>query len=680
VRSVPVIIPKYGAHKKIPQCRVGEPFDYLVLLRAFSGRFSATIDSNNRRMEIFAACNTPCGEKVFSMFVLRIAPDFSSFGLKRTDPEAKVGALVDEFCRPGDRQPGGHWLLHFIPSNAYRPNDPTSTHPYDVLCRVVQRHLRTHGTEVGTRWIQENLWPLLSGELNKRTLNLRARSEVAKVLSEWTGGSVEVRYTLIRPDPKWQPCGENRWLWGLTVVFPWAIDLLVKRPNCLMTDSTFRSLKPYTLPILHAIVANESLPIAFGISPTETAESYHRLYDHISRLRRNLCVSLSQYPPVVNSNCRPDNSRDEWPEDPATVREDDLSGDEQNDQDEQQVPVDVPVVDASVLPKSDSDTIHDILCSLPLLTDQGPALAKFVEMWHLDWKLCHRHIIEALKADSLIAEWGARILRSYSPEEWRKTCDVVEWEMKRMTSQYLTSGKEYTALQKLLGHVEPNDTHHLADMSRWALWLRPGCPRTTNSAESVNGHLNADIKGAENDFFERLRIVVTHFINRYRSRNSWCDRALKRNASKCWPSEATKALPWFSEKRREFYVALHNAAGLQGPVKRHFPAEDIACMLFPGWTEDKSRSPLDTDSPSADENTKRPDPDAKRIVLKADACHTVTSHLAWQICQSLRHRLRRDQWANHTNDIYERVVQVIARHEVPPDGPLSPDLEGACRA
>jgi hypothetical protein len=74
-------------------------------------------------------------------------------------------------------------------------------------------------------------------------------------------------------------------LFGLTAVFPWAIYMLTAiTPNCAMLDATFRMLKPYILEILHFIDADESIPIAIAVSPTETAESYDLLYMHVEEI------------------------------------------------------------------------------------------------------------------------------------------------------------------------------------------------------------------------------------------------------------------------------------------------------------------------------------------------------------------------------------------------------------
>jgi hypothetical protein len=87
-----------------------------------------------------------------------------------------------------------------------------------------------------------------------------------------------------------------------------------------MTDSTFESLAPYTLPILHAIVANESMPIAFGISPTETADAYSRIYDNIRRLgRQRAWYDRFWRSPGADPTPHHDNSVADWPAEPDSV-------------------------------------------------------------------------------------------------------------------------------------------------------------------------------------------------------------------------------------------------------------------------------------------------------------------------------------------------------------------------
>jgi hypothetical protein len=70
--------------------------------------------------------------------------------------------------------------------------------------------------------------------------------------------------------------GQKQPFYCVTIIFPWAVDLIARQPKCAMTDSTFKAVKPYTLAILQLIFANESIPIPFGISPSETGASYMR--------------------------------------------------------------------------------------------------------------------------------------------------------------------------------------------------------------------------------------------------------------------------------------------------------------------------------------------------------------------------------------------------------------------
>jgi hypothetical protein len=72
-------------------------------------------------------------------------------------------------------------------------------------------------------------------------------------------------------------------LFGLVWIFPWAPAVIREYlPRCLMSDGTFDAMDPYTLEILNAIVANESIPLGLSVAPTETTESYCHLYDHLA--------------------------------------------------------------------------------------------------------------------------------------------------------------------------------------------------------------------------------------------------------------------------------------------------------------------------------------------------------------------------------------------------------------
>lgn len=72
-------------------------------------------------------------------------------------------------------------------------------------------------------------------------------------------------------------------LFGLTWIFPWAASIIKHlRPSCLILDGTFESMKPYTLEVIEAVIANEAIPIGLGITPSESELSYTRLWDHLA--------------------------------------------------------------------------------------------------------------------------------------------------------------------------------------------------------------------------------------------------------------------------------------------------------------------------------------------------------------------------------------------------------------
>jgi hypothetical protein len=95
--------------------------------------------------------------------------------------------------------------------------------------------------------------------------------------------------------------GEGDQLFGLSWIFPWAAHVVkYLGPNCLELDGTFESMKPYTLEIIEAIVANESIPIGLAIFPTETAKSYHRLHTHLAEVLGPGGEELLQRIPILS--------------------------------------------------------------------------------------------------------------------------------------------------------------------------------------------------------------------------------------------------------------------------------------------------------------------------------------------------------------------------------------------
>ena len=75
-------------------------------------------------------------------------------------------------------------------------------------------------------------------------------------------------------------------------------------------------------------------------------------------------------------------------------------------------------------------------------------------------------------------------------------------------------------LDKLLMilNLKQPDFEHCPE--RWAKWLRPGCPTTTNSLESIHGHINSTIPN-KGSFFDRLKNVQNVIFSRFANRNQW---------------------------------------------------------------------------------------------------------------------------------------------------------------
>jgi ubiquitin C-terminal hydrolase len=725
--AVKLYIPEYQWNKKIQSCSINRDIrneDFLELglfLRALSKQYHGYFDETKKVLEIYADLEfggQPWGrEKIFTLTI----KSFEHFELQMPSyppPKQLVKALIGLNCRVGipakDRR-CAH-CLQFLPSVVF-DDDADTDHPFDVFRRYIHQLFEAAARRAAAAGdasqpapdpsqtrpdssqprpdssqpapdssqpgshppdldiitqLHAVLFPnLAAGILNKARAGLW-RTELATVLSELTKGSVLVLYTPV-PNSHLREFGRGRYLFSLTCVFPWAIDILAKRPNCLMTDSTFKCVKPYTLPILHAIIANESIPIAFGISPTETSDSYSRIYDHIIRYHTSLVPSM--VPNVIaesRANLQTGNGTASWNEDPETVTDgDDLPEEGYSGPIEEQ---DASPMQMTAYNRLD---VRGLLCSLPILTDQGKALQSFIGTWKLTWKICHRHILESIGADTLFGGWAARLLRCFDEAEWEREVKVVQAEMTRRQKEWSPGMQGYRQLLYLLGLRPDGKDHHLADKAHWALWLREGCPTTTNSAESVNGHLNAVIKDYD-DLPGNIRKVAEHLLARYHSRNTWCDRALKRNAGKCFPSEEVKKRPWFSEARMNFYRKLHNATNLTKPVKRRFPPEIRCFRIWPDHHEWCLPCPLPTSwgTPSSGIPLKElPD----ELILTRESCHTWQTFLGWKISLLLQKKVGALAWKLHGSQIYANVQSIGQELGVPDNEQASSDMEAEWR-
>jgi hypothetical protein len=181
---------------------------------------------------------------------------------------------------------------------------------------------------------------------------------------------------------------------------------------------------------------------------------------------------------------------------------------------------------------------RQLLTALPLVSDQGAALKALAGTFSLQWKLCHRHLIENAGASSLHGDWVRRILECCTPLECRRAIEVIWHEFQLMDptkrAQYQNSSS-CSLLKRMiyafhfqcdrsvpvdwLGQL-PHAFEPL-DVACWARWMRLGCPTTSNSAESIHSWLNKHEDELKNKgFFARLEVVIEQLSRRVDKRDT----------------------------------------------------------------------------------------------------------------------------------------------------------------
>jgi hypothetical protein len=693
--------------ESVKSCILGNEnngFNLLGWLRALSNAYTATwgetenVNAHDPKhpdltfthlMRIFLTRPSATGNTTTEMFVLRFEPTYWNFDL-RLKREANVFLLPDAGtrCYPLLKDPHYNLRCEYSISHA---ESPGAHHPWTELQLQLEKS--------NPKDVPAAVRMLVNGTLAQTYQRMREteqdRNQFSFQLALITGGAV---YTVLVPKASPHPhCeqADGEHMFSTVVVFPWAVDLLLQKPQCAMTDTTFKSVKPYTLAVLHLIFANESIPIAFSVSPSETWLSYTRMYYLL--LERLVAVSGAFWRGATAGPLpgeMPEGGYVKWPREWEHAGDDDL-GDAPDD-----YPRDLSADDgeanylsfeARLFPKdAQLKELPDVpdcsppsrehppgtltavlapLLHLPIVTDQGKALEKFVDFFQLDWKLCHRHIIEAIGAKGRKREWVLRILRSFSRKQFLRTRVTILTEMHLMGKDLKSGDKVLKKILRLLG-LRPQDKSPLCVINHWALWLRPGCPRTTNSAESVNGHLNAQIVAGET-WVERVKSVAKHFMTRYHSRFDWHDRSLKRNLAKCYPDPAKPCCR--SQAEIDFYLHLHNAFGKtreQREAEEFAPAnarlwfgatcvvELAQSMIFPaGW---EAREELPKKGAAA------PDEDGTRLIIERGSAHSAFDRMAWDIAWSFRNELG-NAWTKCGQTVNVGIVTVGRDLRIPDD-------------
>jgi hypothetical protein len=204
-----------------------------------------------------------------------------------------------------------------------------------------------------------------------------------------------------------------------------------------------------------------------------------------------------------------------------------------------------------------TDAEHNQLTDLPVISDMGKGLEALIGHWQLTWFLCHRHIIQNAGPSSDVGIWVCRLLKTCSPEEYRKQAAIIQLAIQGRYADgdgnLVNTPDNFYIIQEMLN---PDSKHPYYARIHWARWLRLGCPTTSNAAESVHGHLNAYVSGIS-DLIARLKIVIRALQTRYFSRNTWGGTAIRRNQKRLYPSDEDKARPWFRPDKLVFLRELH---------------------------------------------------------------------------------------------------------------------------
>jgi hypothetical protein len=386
-------------------------------------------------------------------------------------------------------------------------------------------------------------------------MNRQARHHLGEVLMRQTGGSI-VLLISDRESKSMVKIGDQdhpQSLYGFTCVFSWCLDIL-RQATCLVTDSTW-CLKPYSLAILHAIIGNSSCPVGLSVSPTEQQTAYSRIYDHIDEIIHGKLLGSSPsfrsedgcyfHPPepaddpfIVEAGKEfeeRERRADELDDGSSEINEGFKPDRFSDDETDEETGAPKPFCEGPYpfAPAKIPDFDPNILRRLPLVTDMGTALGAFVKKYNIEWKLCHRHILESVGARTRVGRWVSRLLRCHCEAKYQSESKRIRAQIERHGGAQ-SFGDNIRKLLVMLGDKIKGFHSPLEDPKRWRRDFRFGCPTTSNSAEGLHKHLNKDTRGRKN-FFTRLDAVIRHLVTRYTRRFFWVNDALKRNWGLCCP-------------------------------------------------------------------------------------------------------------------------------------------------
>jgi hypothetical protein len=321
---------------------------------------------------------------------------------------------------------------------------------------------------------------------------------------------------------------------------------------------------------------------------------------------------------------------------------------------------------ADVIQFAEADTgprvVRSMLTIIAILTDQGAALAAFVKHFHFNWKLCIRHILEAVGSKDPIFTFVLRLIYCWCPEEYVHTCQTIAIELQQSGFQ----PRKAAILQLMMGIVHVQ--HPLKCLSRWAAFARKGgIPRLSNSIEGRHSHLNRQSKVLK-ELLDLIVRLLEHRQTAYHKLNANLKATLKRNWRHVFPSEEDQNAVSFNQAKWAYYRALHTLRGRKEPSLNAQLKLDGRYDFPPDYRADK----VDVYLPSK----WQPKPQAsstetpEKQTLHACGIDTARDWLAWRIMADLRRERDPDLWNTIDTSAFASIVRLGSR--LPANGPFSP--------
>jgi hypothetical protein len=441
--------------------------------------------------------------------------DFTSYAIYAT---AEAHSIC---CRRFSYLPDDDAFRLPIRQNAMDEVRHLTHHPYTAIGHklfgvILQEETDEHLTTVWDQKVLSAIEIRIQRDKNSR--------DIRRAIDNLRGDSaVSIKYSSMQ-SAKQLRLHKGEYLYHMIWIFPQAVALLKSNPNCVMLDGTFKILKPYTLEILHVVISNEAIPIAFCITPTETKESYSDLYQAvIDALKRNgeRAELLTELPLVSDQG-------------------------------------------SALIALVTERHLTWRLCHRHLIENAGAS--SLIGSWIARLLRCCSFAEYQRTRDVIKAEVKFHYPKGGFPTGYEKLQRMLNPPSQPRTGQ---------ALSRL---------DFIFQLQHWARWLRLGCPTTSNAAESIHARLNA-LKKPHQLLFTRIAVVVNYCQDRYAWRNH-PERVARRASNRFLKVKKTHPESFRDPGRLDFYNRLNSPPGVNTAVKNWvFPDYDLTAIQLPRTVE-----------------------------------------------------------------------------------------------